>query len=524
MTSTGNIGQYRIVRKIGAGGMGCVYLGEHILLGRRAAIKTLLPSLSVHREIVDRFFNEARATSAINDHGVVQIFDFGYHVDGTAYIVMELLEGESLQARLERLGRLPASQALRIARQVAASLAAAHERGIVHRDLKPENIFLIRDPEARDGERTKILDFGICKLAEDDTALTQSGTTMGTPIYMSPEQCRGAGGVDHRSDVYALGCVLFHILTGEPPFQGEGAGEYIVAHLQRPPPRASTIAPDLPSPVDELLERCLAKSPDHRFQSMVELQHAIERVLARISATGIDVAPPQSVLSIAPGYRSAYDVNLGTPVPTQDLSPRAKGSKPARSGRSGVSARWFVDPEEPLPSVDLVDDDDLEALRSRPRRVALALALVGALAALIATRFAIDSNASAEAWVVEGPDAGPDASSTVDGGPDAIVDAASPDAAAPDAATDAAVIGQPLPDAAPPGVGPPPPVVDPFPDDPVPVRSRAETPRERPPTRKRPTRTRPATRPESRAVETPRTAPVPATDRRPPTEDLYDSR
>jgi serine/threonine protein kinase len=254
-----HIGQYRILRKIGVGGMGTVYLGEHILLGRRAAIKTLLPALSMQTEIVERFFTEARATSAITDHGVVQIFDFGYHVDGTAYIVMELLEGESLQTRIDRLGQISPCVALRIARQVAASLAAAHDKDIVHRDLKPENIYLIADAEAASGERTKILDFGICKLgvAGAEPALTQTGTTMGTPVYMSPEQCRGAGKVDHRSDIYALGCVLFHMVAGRPPFECEGAGEFIVAHLQEDPPTPSSFIPALPELVDGLIIRCL---------------------------------------------------------------------------------------------------------------------------------------------------------------------------------------------------------------------------------------------------------------------------
>jgi serine/threonine-protein kinase len=190
-----HIGQYKILRTLGSGGMGTVYLGEHLLLGRRAAIKTLPPSLSSQREIVDRFFNEARAISAIADPGVVQIFDFGYHVDGTAYIVMEYLEGESLSARLDRLVTLPLAEALRITRQIATSLGAAHARGIIHRDLKPDNVFLIRDREAQGGERTKLLDVGIAQL--QPTVLV--GTQLG--VYTSPEQRRGDSTIDLRSDI-----------------------------------------------------------------------------------------------------------------------------------------------------------------------------------------------------------------------------------------------------------------------------------------------------------------------------------
>src|SRR5687768_15810409 len=196
--------------------MGAVYLAEHSLIGRRAAIKSLLPSLSLQREIVDRFFNDAPATTSIPDPGIVQVFDFGFHTDATAFIVMEFLEGEPLDARIRRFTRLPVSDALRLTRQAAGSLAAAHARGIVHRDLKPENIFLVRDPEAQGGERPKILDFGIAKLGGDNPnqMKTRTGAMMGTPVYMSPEQCRGAGLVDHRSDIYALACVLFHMLVG----------------------------------------------------------------------------------------------------------------------------------------------------------------------------------------------------------------------------------------------------------------------------------------------------------------------
>jgi serine/threonine-protein kinase len=312
------VGQYRILRKIGEGGMGAVYLAEHALIGRRAAIKSLLPSLSVQREIVDRFFNEARATTSIPDPGIVQVFDFGFHTDGTAFIVMEFLEGEPLDARIRRFGRLAASDALRLTRQAAGSLAAAHARGIVHRDLKPENIFLIRDPEAQSGERPKILDFGIAKLGGDNPnqMRTRTGAMMGTPVYMSPEQCRGAGLVDHRSDIYALGCVLFHMLTGRPPFEAEGIGEIIAAHLREEAQPPGAVLPGIPGVVDQLVLRCLAKSPDARFQSMTELQQALEVALARITATGAmgpTVAMPATPL--APGFRSEYPQTTSTPVP-----------------------------------------------------------------------------------------------------------------------------------------------------------------------------------------------------------------
>ena len=413
-----HIGQYRILRKIGVGGMGTVYLGEHILLGRRAAIKTLLPALSVQSEIVERFFTEARATSAITDHGVVQIFDFGYHVDGTAYIVMELLEGESLQTRIDRLGHIAPSDALRIGRQVAGSLAAAHACDIVHRDLKPDNIYLIADGEAQSGERTKILDFGICKLgvAGAEVGLTQSGTTMGTPVYMSPEQCRGAGTVDHRSDIYALGCVLFHMVAGRPPFEKEGAGEFIVAHLQETPPAPSTFVDGLPDLVDGVIMRCLEKSADDRFQSMTELQHALEYVIARISATNILVPPLAPEMPISPGYRSSYDLNIGPPPATESRGepsvlvtadalpqaakarrrksnsskssaaksdstpPRARGSQPQSAGE------WFVDsnPRVSTPAL-AIDDEDPRVTHLRPRsRAAVGIVLFGLVATLIA--------------------------------------------------------------------------------------------------------------------------------------------
>jgi serine/threonine protein kinase len=300
------IGQYRIVRKIGAGGMGAVYLAEHTLVGRRAAIKVLLPELSVRRGIVTRFFNEARAMTAIPDPGIVQMFDVGFHTDGSAYIVMELLEGETLERRRKRLGRLLLGDALRITRQVAGSLATAHERGVIHRDLKPDNIFMVRDGEAMSGERPKVLDFGIAKLSGDDERQrTMTGAMMGTPVYMSPEQCRGAGHVDHRSDIYSLGCVLFYLVTGRPPFDRHGIGELISAHMNDPPPRPSELHDALPAACDELVLRCLAKNPETRFQTMLELQAACDAMLVQLTDGSMQLPASTLNVPLPAGFRSA---------------------------------------------------------------------------------------------------------------------------------------------------------------------------------------------------------------------------
>jgi len=244
--------------------MGAVYIGAHALLGRTAAIKVLLPEFSQSRDIVQRFFNEARAASGIKHPGIVEIFDFGYGPDGSAYIVMELLGGESLADRLRRVGRLPAATAIHVARQTAAALGAAHRAGIVHRDLKPDNIFLVPDAETAIGERVKLLDFGIAKLNDGALARTRIGAVMGTPYYMAPEQCRGAADLDHRADLYALGCVLFEMLCGRPPFVSSSTAELLGAHQHVAPPPPRSIAPDVPAPVSDLVLRLLAKDPAQR--------------------------------------------------------------------------------------------------------------------------------------------------------------------------------------------------------------------------------------------------------------------
>jgi serine/threonine-protein kinase len=280
MVESTQVGAYRVLRPIGEGGMGSVWLAEHIELGRRAALKMLHAEFSNRPDIVARFFNEARAATSIADPGIVQIFDFGRHVDGSAYIVMELLDGEPLDSRLKREGALTLVDALRLMRQVASTLEAAHACGIVHRDLKPENIFIVRDPEVPGGERPKVLDFGIAKLAGDRAGVkTQTAAMMGTPAFMSPEQCRGSGHVDQRSDVYALGCVLFTLLVGRPPFQADGVGDIIAMHLREPAPAPSQLRPGIPPEVDQLVLRCLAKDAAERFQTAGNLALALGGLL-----------------------------------------------------------------------------------------------------------------------------------------------------------------------------------------------------------------------------------------------------
>lgn len=283
-----------LIRCLGEGGMGTVWLGEHAMLGRRAAIKLLHDAFASSADTVTRFFNEARAASSIPDPGIVQIFDFGHDSTGTVYLVMELLDGEPLAERLRRNGPLAAQDALRLVRQVATSLGAAHARGIVHRDLKPENIFVVRDAEVAGGERTKILDFGIAKLTDPSGVKTQTSTLMGTPTFMSPEQCRGAGHVDQRSDIYSLGCVLFVLLTGRPPFDAEGPGDVIAMHLREPAPLVSMSNASVPREVDELVARCLAKDSSQRFANGLALAAAIAALLSESAERRTGTSPSLS--------------------------------------------------------------------------------------------------------------------------------------------------------------------------------------------------------------------------------------
>lgn len=278
-----SLGNYGVVSKIGEGGMGVVYLAQHITLGRKAAVKVLHPAMSSNQEIVGRFFNEARAATAIRNPGIVEVYDFGFLEDGTAYIIMEYLEGENLAARIRR-GRSTIAMTLTIVRAIARALQAAHEQGVIHRDLKPENVFLTADSELPTGERVKLLDFGIAKLAYDvgGGSHTATGAVMGTPMYMSPEQCRNAGSVDHRADLYSLGCVAYEMLCGQPPFIANGTGELIAHHLYFEPSPLRRHHPEIPAELEDLVLRLLQKQPRARYSRAVDVIRAIDELAALI--------------------------------------------------------------------------------------------------------------------------------------------------------------------------------------------------------------------------------------------------
>ncbi|HKP63102.1 MAG TPA: serine/threonine-protein kinase, partial [Polyangiales bacterium] len=270
------------MRLLGEGGMSSVYEAEHALIRRKVAVKVLRSELSVDGVQVQRFFNEARATSAIRHPNIVEVIDVGRLPDGVPYLVMELLEGESLGDRLERIGPLDIPLAIDYARQAASALEAAHALKVVHRDLKPDNLFLVPDQRLADRELVKVLDFGIAKLRGELAAPpfdTLVGAVLGTPPYMSPEQCRGLPEeIDERTDVYALGIILYEMVCGQPPFMADGAGELMMLHMTADPEPPSHARPELPPALEDVILRALEKRREDRFPSMAEFGAALAEI------------------------------------------------------------------------------------------------------------------------------------------------------------------------------------------------------------------------------------------------------
>ncbi|MCA1665252.1 MAG: serine/threonine protein kinase, partial [Myxococcales bacterium] len=285
----GNIGrrlidQYVLLDKIGEGGMGAVYLADQPTMGRSAVVKLLHPSLSRDPQVAARFNLEARAAAALNHPHIVTVYNYGALDDGVLFLAMEHLEGRNLERSIEESGRLSARRAVHVAVQICEALGEAHARGVVHRDLKPSNVMLVT--RGRDDEFVKVLDFGIAKVR--GVALSDSGTVFGTPEYMSPEQLRGRA-LDGRSDLYALGVVLFEMLTGRLPFACDTPEQWMTAHLERTPPTVSESAPDaeLPRELEALVARLLAKDPATRPATAEELAERLAAAVADVPSTAV---------------------------------------------------------------------------------------------------------------------------------------------------------------------------------------------------------------------------------------------
>lgn len=265
--------RYHIVDRLGQGGMGTVYLAEHVRMGRRCAVKVMNPTLLNDPDSLDRFTREAKNASQLNHPHVAAIYDFGETSDGIVYLAMEFVEGESLAAVLDRVHGIPEQQALELASQVADGLSAAHEMGIVHRDLKPDNIMVCHSKSGK--LRVKVVDFGIAKATQGGRqTVTRAGYVVGTPAYMSPEQILGDP-LDGRSDLYSLGCILYEMLTGQRAFAGPSGEVSMRRRLTEPPPRPRMVKETLSKSLDEVVTKAMARSPEQRFQSAGDLRNAL---------------------------------------------------------------------------------------------------------------------------------------------------------------------------------------------------------------------------------------------------------
>jgi serine/threonine-protein kinase len=362
-----DLGSFRVLEKIGSGGMATVYSGEHRFLAHRVAIKVLHKHLVDDELMTKRFFEEARAVASVRHPSIVQLYDFGYCPDGRAYIVMEMLEGESMRERL-RSGAMDEREVVTFGRQISAALAKAHEHGIVHRDLKPDNIFIVPDSETELGERAKVLDFGVAKnLQPGHGELTAIGALVGTPSYMSPEQCLGQKDIDHRTDIYSLGVLVYAMACGRKPFWSPETDVLLEMHLRHEPIAPRERNPRVSEDLQSIILRCMRKRPDERFQSMAALERAFAgagggRASAPLPANGDFANPGDTVpftreqveqMLIAMGAQperaegwSAQITAVKTPPPVRVIMDRAQAAMIPQP----QAQRYFTDPPRPATS------------------------------------------------------------------------------------------------------------------------------------------------------------------------------
>jgi serine/threonine-protein kinase len=383
---------YEITSLLGKGGMGEVFLARHRRLpGRQVAVKVLQNSASLNPELVARFRREAEIATQLGHPNIVEVLDFDTLQDGTPFLVMEYLRGESLEHRLER-GRLPLTETLAIIRQIGSALQAAHRAGVVHRDLKPANVFLVpTDSGGVVGERVKLLDFGISKMLDSQTLQTQDAVLIGTPQYMAPEQALGKNSeVDARTDLFALGCIVYEMLSGMPPFAGEGGSivQVIFRIVHTLPEPLATRCPDLPERVLAAVERALAKSPQDRYPDVASfIEELTGSPLQSLSGT----APAPSFARAAPssseeGGFAATHVPSSTarfPAPATDDVGFAATLMPSSTVRSPVPVAEPPAIPAPMPSPQVVAPPSSAPELRRARAKPIIPMAFGAMAVLL---------------------------------------------------------------------------------------------------------------------------------------------
>lgn len=343
--------KYEILDVLGTGGMGVVYKARHLLMKRIVAIKMLHESLTANEVMRKRFEQEAQAISALNHPNILTVYDFGVTEDNKPYLVVEFLEGTSLEEVLNEEGALDSSRVMHIFKQATSGLAQAHEKGIIHRDLKPGNIMLINVGDQKDF--VKIVDFGIAKLVQESTeqniGLTATGEVFGSPLYMSPEQCRGRK-LDNRSDIYSLGCVMYHALCGKRPFSAQDLPECLYKQVHETPPKFSEVAPELniPEGLEKVVNKAMAKEPDDRFNNMTDFRQAIETVEAgqpldismpptKPTGTTTVIATQAHGVHITAGTPAGVSGNTIVPESAQASSPQAISAKPKNKKLIGAA-------------------------------------------------------------------------------------------------------------------------------------------------------------------------------------------
>ena len=327
---------YRIERLLGRGGMGAVYQATHLRLGSQVAVKLLLGEHAKVPEVVQRFRREAKVAMDLSDENIVHIHDYDVAEDGSPFIVMEYLQGEDLEGLIEREAPLPLERAVEIARQVGSALAAAHRLEVVHRDLKPANIFLKRRASGED--LVKVVDFGIAKVADSSSLVTRANALMGTPSYMSPEQAnQEQEQIDGRTDIFALGCILYEMLSGQQPFRGDSYTKVLLQVVSQDPPPLRELVPQLAPEVEQVVNRALIKEREERYQDIQQM------MVALLSTVGDEWGAAEVASDTVVTFSAAEDLGAPAEAPAEpaDSTAFAETLPPSSSPRSpppGASA------------------------------------------------------------------------------------------------------------------------------------------------------------------------------------------